>query len=430
MLEEPSGRRVDPDTRVNSLSRATLTLREGFFADAVEQLKLFQAQSADLFDFEPLPEAPAISLELRHPGLVERVVQGQRRIFFRAHHQVLIVLPWSFPKRPPHLIWLSPVFHPALVPEELAWPPDFRWEESPSLLRLMGALVETLLGLRTSGWDLPRLLLRRHRNPRAARWFHKHRRALLRFGRTAGYPLATRLEGLPLSSPQSNWRLRGCLTGGNSMVFLSQRFNQAFLQLSQHGPGWLLGQGGQRGKTRWFYIDRFVPARRGSIPPDNAIGTMRAADGGWKFRAKELRWPLIVEARDGRPVFLAGPDSTGSSGCFVEAESPSASQRSVQSEDRSELPRIRVGPTRPYWTQRRESATIKPEPTPQEIHFPERLMQRSLEPPICAYCDAACLEDEDWGACSHCDTLVHTGCLHSLGGCPYTECPRGPLHVE
>ena len=125
LVEESTGGRVEPSTPASSLQNKALELRAKFVGYALHQLRLFQSQSSPRFDFELLPRAPAIKLAMRYPGLIQRVVNGQPRVYVRDRHQALMTIPKVFPEKAPSLVWLSPVFHPNLAEGDQVWPPGF-----------------------------------------------------------------------------------------------------------------------------------------------------------------------------------------------------------------------------------------------------------------------------------------------------------------
>ena len=298
----------------------------------------------------------------------------------------------------------------------------------------MGALVETVLGLRAKPARALALFARKPHNPDASSWFRKHGRSILEFGRKAGYASGGGVSKLPLISSPDLWRLSGSLVGGHPLVFVSRRVHEELGEFSEHGPGWLLGQQGSWAKTRWYYIDRLVPSYARSICPDGAVGVFHGSTNRWRPEWRAAEPPLLVEARDGSMIIRTGPASESIEGYFVRDNRRSGSGEPQQRQSSVTPPYIKVGPA----NGRSEAVGEQTSEVPQSSMGGEELVHENsgrlrhlhLELPECTYCGTACAPDEEWEVCVQCETLVHRSCEDELGGCAYTACPRSPLHAD
>ena len=431
LIEDVTGLPVDPESKVESLRDGTLSARGMFVGDALQQLKALQTQAPDLIDFEPIPGSALVRIALRCPGLVRRSTLARDEVFIRATHQVLAILPGSFPDRPPRLIWRTPIFHPNLRTDEEVWPPRFTWKEAPSLAMLITTLVETLLGLRIETKGLLNLRKGSSVDHQASSWFRRHKRLIDAFGRSVGYPLSQTYEGFPLVSPGVKWGLEGSIAGGAPTVFLSQRFSQGFRQLSDHGPGWLLGQRGDGDGAPWFYVDRLVLSYTGSAPPHCAIGTFNGTWASWKPAWSGQHPPLLAEVRDDRAVFRLDREFGEVTGYFVRRDDPDNVEGSEQQTQVVGRPQIRVtseAPTRASdmepWTMDAESST---DLAGRDGNTAGTLTQRNLDPPVCVYCGTVCASEQEVGVCANCHTLAHTECCTRLGGWPVHRMSKEPF---
>ncbi len=360
--------------------------------------------------------------------MIRRSVDGRDEIFICGRHHLLMVIPESFPDRAPHLIWLSSIFHPNLMADEPVWPPRFSWKEFPSLVLLMGALVDTLVGLRVRTKGILDFATRSPLNRQASSWFRKRRRDIVRFGRNAGYPLGLRPDGLPLVSSHISWRLDGTLTGGRPMIFLSRLFREGVSQFADHGPGWLLGQQGSWESSRWYYVDRIVPLFKGSICPDSAIGVFHHAGREWKPSWKGADRPLLSEARNGRPIFKTDPSLTEIDGYFITEGGLRSSEGSPQPAPEATRPPIKVGPPQSASDRVQGPETVNSELASGPDELGGESPERRLETPLCVYCGIICAPDHGWSLCVHCNTAAHKACLEESGGCLYTGCLASPLY--
>ena len=428
LVEEATGRPVDPESRVDSLKGRTLAVRDRFVEYALHQLGVLQTQSTAVSYFELIPGSAVIRLELECSGLIERTTAGCRQLFVRGYHQLLVIIPQWFPDSAPRLIWLTPVFHPNLAADAEVWPPGFSWNENPNLVTLISALLDTLRGqlvATRAPWNLMGV---KPLSPSASRFFRKNKRPIAEFARSEGLDST----GMPLASPGTTWRLDGALCGGRPMIFLSRRFHQGFVQFADYGPGWLVGKQGQWGGSGWYYVDRITPSYRGAVPPHDAIGMWQDGMSGWEPPLKGLRHPLYVEARDGRPVFRLSRESDEVGGYFVrhEASVPAVSAQSAVAAPKQP---IRVASKGARWTRTVESEIMEPaegtEDTGGSGVEEGQLVHQRLEPPLCIYCGSNCASDQEWGICQECDTVAHTECAEKLGGCPSTGCRRNPLYM-
>ena len=423
VVEETTGLPVHPESAVASLRGRTLLVRDGFIAKALAELEGLRSQVPELLDFELLPGSSAIMLDLRLPGLVQRSALGRRQVSIRARHRALAILPSSFPLDPPRLLWLTPIFHPNLAANQEVWPPGVRWEPSSTIATLVASLGETLAGLRVAtkgpfGFRANNVL-----SSEASSWFRRHGKAVKSFALGAMYPVRDRYEAFPLVSSDSDWRLVGPVTGGAPMVFLSRSSADALNGILDDGPGWLIGKRGERGVSSWFYVDRAVPCYPDAVAPASAIGAFGAGVEGRNRAWRGPGPPLTLQAQGGAAVFrLEGRAEI--TGYFTLRDGPA---------DSTPMAPIRVTSGGASWTSKEESR-IMDESTTEPSMQGERpygvFSQRALEPPLCAYCDAACRSDEEWGVCAECDTVAHTDCSQQLGGCPNTGCPRSPLYIR
>ena len=274
LVEQSTGQPVDALTTAESLDDATIVKRNDLVTFALHQPELIRTQVSCAFDFEQLPNSSVIRVELRYPGPVERNTHAERRVFVGACHQLLMFLPASFPEKAPLLIWLTPIFHPNLLSQEQVWPPGFTWAESPNLLSLFGAVIETLLGARALTRGPLQLTRRRTMNPEASSWFRKRRKALVGFAENTRLSAGGSYDALPLNAAGAEWRVSGPLTGGCPLVFFSDRASQALREWRRFTPAWLLGEQGASQGVDWFYVDALFPAAFGGFCPQAAVGIL------------------------------------------------------------------------------------------------------------------------------------------------------------
>jgi hypothetical protein len=407
LMEQDTGRLLDPESEVGELGGEILVAKGRFLRHALEQLETLQGQSPSLAGLTPVAGSPVIGVELRVPAL--QVAPGRPGVSIRGRHQLLVVLPSTFPEAPPRLVWLTPIFHPNIAMDRDVWPPGFVWGEGSGLLQLMSAMIETVAGLNVSIRGRLSLSRRRPLNNEASSWYRKHGRQLESYGRRSLYADMWAPERLPLTSSNESWLLEGVLNGGGPLVFLSGRFNRGLERFAKHAAGWLLGASGLQGERPWYYVDRAVPWQPGLPSPADAVGVLRrtGTSTGPAWSASEA--PIIAADDDGISLHI-GTEGTRLGGYFVENDVPPA----------GDTPLIRVGP----------AAGAEPDTIPGiGVDSEPSLTPVSLVAAVCPYCGVTCGTDRDWGACPECTTDTHADCHEQIGGCPDTSCSRSPLHM-
>jgi hypothetical protein len=430
LLEEATGLPVDPDTSVDALGEPKLVARDRFVGHALRQIAAVRGQFPSLLDFHFTQGSPVVRLELRCPALVRTDEPGRAQVRIRGRHELLMVLPRSFPTVAPRLIWLTPIFHPNIVADHDAWPPSFTWEEQPSLVALLGALVDTLVGLNVATTGRLSLARQKPLDPDASSWFRKHGRAIADLGRQAVHGHGRLAHGIPIVSSGTTWILEGAVAGGGPLVFLSHRFRHGFCQFSEDAAGWLIGRHGEWKGSRWVYIDRLAPYYIGSARPESAIGVSHGPVGGAMPASPALAMPLGAEMKDGRPVFRLDGHADEVSGYFVEYQARPGPATTETREYRDGASQIRVGA--PSGTAGESDATTQDD-APQgsgEDNAAGILTERALDYPECGYCGSYCDSDREWGTCPQCRDEIHTDCSEQLGGCANTECRRSPLYID
>ena len=173
VIEESTGRPIGADTMVSSLECRNLLVKDRFIRHTARHLEALKAQSPALAGFEVLPDSSVFRLKFNLPGLVRLEKIGPPRIFLRGRHELLMILPGSFPEVAPILVWQTPVFHPNIAADSEVWPPGLHWGNTTNVVALVEALGETLVGLRTATKGPLNLTMRRPLNPEASSWFRK-----------------------------------------------------------------------------------------------------------------------------------------------------------------------------------------------------------------------------------------------------------------
>ncbi len=417
LIEQSSGRPLDPDSSVDQLAEPALVATERFLSYALRQLEAFKSQYPSTVEFHSTPGSPVVAIELRFPGLVQDSTPDGPGLRLQGRHELLMVLPRSFPDAPPRMIWLTPIFHPNIVQDRDSWPPGFDWAEQPSLVALLGGIAETLVGLKvdTGGWRS--FLGRRSREARASAWFRKHRRAVALLGSRAVHGNGEALGDFPPASSNGEWLLEGALAGGGPVVLLSHRFRHGYAGMSESGPGWLIGRQGEGSETRWIYVHRIVPYIKGAAPPATAVGFSRGPAGG-PPPPPASGLLLIAEARDGRPAIRLGPQAEEVGGYFVRHEAPADAPDQNDHGDR-----IRIESRS---AERRASAAVSSDVA---LDGEGTLVERTLAHSRCGYCGSSRNLGLEWGACPDCRLDTHVECSEQLGGCPNVGCRRSPLYA-
>jgi hypothetical protein len=358
----------------------------GFVGDAEDKLALLRAQYKGRFNFHRPSGSTLFVLDFGFAGVSEQVVRDNHRVMLSGNHQALMYLPVGFPAQAPSLIWLTPIFHPDLYPQRQVWPPRFAWEQAPRIPALLGALIETLVGLRADVGRFRGLLGGESEGRRASSWYRKNRSAVTAFGESQLLSTSSLGGAFPLDLPNAGWRLVGRVGGAEPVVFLSQGAQRAFSSQG-FGPGWLAGTGGKRGGEDWVYVERVVSADVGGQPPQGAVGVLGAIDGR----------PEVLGRGEPFLRATAKPDGTGPriefgghelSGHFV-------GQLGTGDTDGSDLPKIRVDA----------------EPTAGD----------------CPYCRGPLTGSDEWHPCPSCEVAAHGTCRERLTGCPNTACADSPL---
>ncbi len=433
LIEESTGRPVGAETEVESLECRTLLIKDHFIEYTARQLESLKAQSRVLAGFEVPPNSSVFRLKLHLPGLVRVKEDNLCRVFVRGRHELLMILPGSFPEVAPKLVWQTPIFHPNLAAHSEVWPPDYHWEDAHGVVPLIEALGETLVGLRTTSKGLLNSLRRRGLNSEASSWFRKHRKSIATFGGKAIYALVDAYVGFPLFSQGSMWRLTGRLTGGSPLIFLSPLFWNGIPSLAENAPRWLLGQRGALGELRWYYVERMAPVHGSGIQPDTAIGLYPGRGIGSSPSWNDECSPLQMGSKDQQTVFRYGKNSREVKGYFTRIGNHPDERIPGRPPPSIAGLQIRVGGQGGNWTQPGESEIIdslsEEGQSQEQRRGSPQIIERAQRPQLCMYCGTICASDEDWRVCDRCDTPVHEDCWELLGGCAYTGCTRCPLFV-
>ena len=429
LVDGLTGQPIGRDTVASALKDTSLVAGTDHTADALSQLELFESQATGSLAFEAWSNSSVLRIELRYPGFARAGGLPNGRISLRERHQLLMFLPSSYPDSPPQLTWLTDIFHPNFVPQHQVWPPGFHWEQNPSVLALLAALLETLIGIRAKTRGPVQFFRKRPVNPEASVWFRRHRKAIARFAEAAHVRVEHRFGALPLSSADIHWKLLGRLAGGQPLVFLSDRAWNAFPKMHGHVLGWLIGEQGLWRDIRWFYVDSVFPAIPTGLRPWAAIGTLIDDSSSSKVLSENGHdGQLIARLRDDA-LLLCVDEEDQIAGHFVEVQA----RPQVNPQEPSSVPKIVVRRNNvaslveqdgsAAASDREERAEQSPRTTPDSLGTLSKM------PEVCQYCAAASTEQHDLHTCGSCESQAHLQCRDRLGGCPYTGCPESPLYL-
>ena len=429
LVDGSTGQPIGRDTVARALKDTSLVAGTDHTADALLQLELFESQATGSLAFEAWSSSSVLRIELRYPGFASADGLPNGRISLRERHQLLVFLPSSYPDSPPQLTWLTNIFHPNFVPDHQVWPPGFRWEQNPSMLALMAALLETLLGTRAKTRGPFQFFRKRPVNPEASVWFRRHRKAIARFAEAAHVRVEHSFGALPLSSADIHWKLLGRLAGGQPLVFLSDRAWNAFPKMHGHVLGWLIGEQGLWRDIRWFYVDSVFPAFPTGLRPRAAIGTLIDDSSSSEALSENGHdGQLIARLRDDA-LLLAVDQEDQIAGHFVKVQA----RPQVNPQEPSSVPKIVVRRNNGASLNGEEGSAAasdregRAERSPRTT--PDILGTLSKIPEVCQYCTVASTEQHDLHPCGGCGSQVHAECRDRLGGCPYTGCPESPLYL-
>jgi len=434
LVDESSGKMVSPTLPARAVDNRVLAVRTRYITDAVAQADALRKQEGSAFDYNHEPGASTIELVFRSPGLDRVDSLDGSGVVVKGHHRAMLILPGDFPAKPPHILWQSSVFHPNLSVDLAVWPPGYDWARTPSSLGLVGALMDTLSGanVRISGRFV--FWRRREINRRAAGWYRTNRRGVAALAAWSRYAAEAPIAGYPLDSTEVDWELRGELSGTGSTVFLSRRAIAGMPEFGSRGAAWLIGQKSSRGQSDWLYVDRLAPgADQGSPAPASAVGVLLGPTGNGSVTEQYVSLPLRARVLDGNVVLRLNSGSDDLTGFMVEAEEFASDERVSSTTQSIGHPITIRGPS----PQQSDGSGGADEPESEaevaesvEPEVADRLFPRDLEAPVCMYCGIVCVRSEDWGACPDCGFVVHEECLHQLGGCPNTDCPRSVLKSQ
>ncbi len=424
LIDESSGKLVGPDVPAQAVADRLLVARTRYVSDAIEQLKALHRQEGAAFAYCHEPGSSTLELEFRSPGLDQVDSLDGNGILVKGHHRALLILPRGFPENQPRILWLSSVFHPNLAPDVEVWPPHYDWANAPTLLGLIRALIETLAGASVQLGRRFSIRRRGELNPRAARWYRRNRRAVAALAACARHDAHAPMDAYPLDSATVDWELQGQLNGSDATVFLSRKAMEGIPEFGARGPAWLIGKKGRHGQADWLYV-AYVTSRvqQGSSgAPVDAIGILRGTEESDASSSRDTL-PLDAHLRGGDVVLRVA--SGDLAGYMVEVDGVSSSEQSSPSIQAFGRPITIRGPS----VEQADETTDAAEPgaPPEDADGACRLLPRDLEAPICMYCGIVCVRSEDWGACADCGFVMHAECLHQLGGCPNTDCPRSVL---
>ena len=409
LIEPDTARLLDLESEVSDLQGGVLLARGGFLRHALDQLEALREQSPSLISFTQVAGSPVIGVALRVPAL--QATPGRPGIRIRGRHQLLVVLPSTFPDSPPKLVWLTPIFHPNIVMDQDAWPPGYEWSETSSLLQLVSALIDNVAALNVYVRGRLSLSRRKLLNDQASSWFRKYGQQVADYGHRSSHSDMWRPEQQPLTSSNKSWVLEGVMHGGDPLVFLSGRFHRGLERFVKYGPGWLLGTRGNQGKHPWYYIDRAVPWHPESSAPPDAIGLLRHAGANSEPVWSSPETPIIATHDNGGISLRTGIEGTRLEGYFIENDMPLSDITP---------PLIRVGPATEPEPSVIPDIDVDPEPA---------LTQVSLVSAVCPFCSGPCGTDRAWEACPECTTDTHVDCYEEIGGCPDTSCSLSPLYL-
>jgi hypothetical protein len=424
LVDGLNGQPIAPGTTADTLRGDRVTARTGFVCDAEAQLAILREQYGGRFDFHRLGESASFLLDFGFGGLIERNGTNERLVVVSGHHQALMYLPSDFPRQRPTVTWLTAIFHPNLQAQCQVWPPGLVWpeperEQAPSVTALVGALTETLVGMRADTGRLSGLLGRPANsvgNKRASSWFRKYREEIATFGESQLFCAPSLGGEFPLDLPDADWRLTGHVTGGEPLIFLSAAAAKA-VRSRTFGSGWLVGTRNSRQGTDWIYVDRVLPAdfRRGR--PASAVGALHGTEDGQAIEMGDARSLYVGLSPDGTAVSLRYGERD-LSGHFVGPLGPSDTEGSL-------LPKIRVETEQPLIAEGEQSepGTMSAAKTGSG----ELVAIESTEGE-CPYCSGPLTGHEEWHNCPGCGVPAHGGCRERLSGCPNAACQQSPIN--
>ena len=429
LVDGSTGQPIGRDTVASALKDATVVARTDHTAYALRQLDLFESQAKGTLAFDAWSNSSVLRIELQYPGLARADGLPDGRITLRGHHQLLMFLPSSFPDRPPQLTWLTEIFHPNFVPQHQVWPPGFHWEQNPSVLALLAALVETVLGIRAKTRGPLQFFRKRPLNPEASVWFRRHRKAISRFAGAAHIPVEHRFGALPLSSVDTHWKLLGHLTCGQPLVFLSDRAWEAIPRMHGHVLGWLIGEQGLWRDIRWFYVDSVFPAIPAGFRPRAAVGVLIDDSSNSKGMLEKGHDGQLMARLRNDALLLGVGQKDQIEGHFVKVQA----RPQTDPQEPSLVPKIVIRRNNVASLDEEEGPAAaadregRAEQSPRVT--PDVLGTLSKMPEICQYCTTVSMQQHDLHSCDSCGSHIHAQCRGRLGGCPDTGCPESPLYV-
>ncbi len=412
LVDELSGQPIPDGTTAEALQDSRVSVRRGFVGDAEAQLALLRAQYEGRFDFRRLSHSSLFLLDFGLGGFSEQETSGTRRVVISGRHQALMYLPVGFPDQRPILIWLTPIFHPNLRAQRQIWPPAFSWEERPLVTSLVGALIETLVGLRLDSGRFRGLLGGRVGSRRASSWFRKNQTAISAFGETQLFSAASPWGVFPLDLPGADWRLIGPLAGATPLVFLSKAAMRA-VSSEGFGPGWLMGTRGSGRGDGWLYVDGVFPSDVGRPRPEAAVGVFHSENDRFAEQAGAGSF-LIVSVGADRPGASLRLGNRELAGHFV-------GPLGTADTDGSELPKIRVDAEKTTFDQEVEAV-----PAVGAVNCGVLVAVESSAGE-CPSCGGPLTGQQEWHDCPGCGIPAHGACRTRLAGCPAVACEESPL---
>jgi hypothetical protein len=419
LVDGLSGHPIAPGTTADALSGDLVTARTGFVGDAEAQLGLLREQYESRFGFHRLGESASFLLDFGFGGLSERIGLDECLVVVSGHHQALMYLPADFPRQRPTLTWLTDIFHPNLQAQCEAWPPGLVWEQAPSVTALVGALTETLVGLRTDTGRLRGLFGRPANdivNKRASSWFRKHRAAIEAFGESQLFSAPSLRGVFPLDLPDADWRLTGHVAGGEMLVFLSAAAATA-VRSRAFGSGWLAGTRNSRRGIDWLYVDRVLPADVRRKRPGSAVGVLHGPGEGQAIETGDASFLHVSLDSDGEGVSLRYGERN-LTGYFIGPLGPSDTEDSI-------LPKIRVETEQSLGPEGEKSGSGT---MGAANAYRGELVEVDSTEGDCPYCSGPLTGHEEWHNCPGCGVPAHGGCRDRLTGCPNAACQQSPVH--
>ena len=122
LVDESSGKLIDPEVSAGTVANRILAVRTRYVSDALGQLDALRVQEASAVDYFHEPGSSTIALNLWYPGIVRIDSSGGSKLVVKGSHRAMLTLPKDFPDKPPHILWLSPIFHPNLSADNEVWP--------------------------------------------------------------------------------------------------------------------------------------------------------------------------------------------------------------------------------------------------------------------------------------------------------------------